>query len=849
MSIPFLRRFETKILIFAFSITFFSVLVTGISITIGSRDALIKNISVRNLEIARHASGEVSIFFKDSIDEINQVAELISVFDRNRYFQQVILENVSFRMDRFNNINIIDDAGNVIVSSNLEANERIGIEKTVLKKALSGGISFSGVKLSANKLPYINLAVALNRNKKSAEILVAELNLRAIWDLVDSIKVGTNGYSFLLSSDGYLISYPDKSRIFMRYEGDISVLKEKEGIDRRGIVENLSLKGQEMLTAIVPVEGTDWYLFIQQPLSDAYLSFRYLFVYAFAIMIIALFISSAIGLLFARKLMKPVNALVEGTEKIGRGDLDARIEVSSKDEIGVLSSEFNRMAARLAESIEALKESENKYRLLVENVSDMIFSMDLKGNFLFLSNNVKGILGYEAGELVGKNIVNYITRECRDKFFAELEREEPGSIGLKEFECSFITKEEERRVLDIRLVMAEGFGNTGDEYVYYGTARDVTEKKELQNRLLQSEKLSLMGEIISEVTHELNNPLTGIMGFSELLLLDGNLTEEARGDVKKILEETERASKIIKNFLTFSRRYEPQKKSCDINQILESVLEIRAYDMNVSNIKVVRKMDRRIPATMADPNQLRQVFLNLVSNAIYSMKESGGEGILAIETKRDGDKIVISVSDTGKGISKRNISKIFKAFFTTKDAGKGTGLGLAISKSIIEEHGGHINVESAPGKGATFYVELPLEKAVETDRGPEEKEESKELKNLRILVVDDEQTILDFISMIFAKEGSAIDKAKNGRRAIEYLLSNDYDIVISDFKMPGMNGFELYGWIKENKPHLLEKIIFVTGDILNQEVQMFFQKTGVFHINKPFGFNELKKIISEIIES
>ncbi len=849
VEIPFLKRFGTKILIFAISITFFSTLITGISITIGSKNTFEKNIATRNLEIARHASGEVSIFFKDSIDELAELAEVVSAFDNNRYVQQVILQNVSFKMERFNDLNIIDKEGNILVSSSLEAPNRVKVEKNLINQALLEDVSFSRVKLSSNKLPYLNLLIPIKKEPGSEEILITQLNLRSVWKLIDSIKIGANGYSSLISKDGTLIAYPDKTKIFKKFDDDFLIREAERQSQRGGIIKSTSPEGIKTLSAVVPVTGTNWYLVVQQPLSDAYLSFKHLFSYAFGIMILSLLIAIAISLLLSHKIMKPVEKLLEGTEKIARGDLDTRIDITSENEIGVLSSEFNKMAEKLSESIAALKESEQKYRLLIQNVSDVIFSLDLNGNFLFVTSNVEKILGYKNETLIGKSILNYTSGETRNALFDFFHSEDAykETEKAKEFECNFKTKEGETRVLDLRLVKAKGYRDSGS--IYYGTARDITEKKELQNRLLQSEKLSLMGEIISEVTHELNNPLSGIMGFAELLLLDKSLNPESKKDIEKILEETERASKIIKNFLTFSRRYEPQKKSCNINQILESVLEIRAYDMNVSNIKVIRNLDDNIHLTMADPNQLRQVFLNLVSNAIYSMKKSDKPRTLTIKTQKKGDKIIISISDTGKGIPKENIKRIFKAFFTTKEVGKGTGLGLSISKSIIEEHGGTIRAESTPGKGATFIIELPLEESVEEPTTQEKKQEGKPLRGLRILVVDDEETILDFISMIFTKEGSVIDKALDGKKATEYLEKYDYDIIISDFKMPTMNGFELYDWIKQHKPHLTKRVAFVTGDILNQNIQMFFQRTGVFHINKPFGFSELKKVAFEIIEN
>jgi signal transduction histidine kinase len=233
------------------------------------------------------------------------------------------------------------------------------------------------------------------------------------------------------------------------------------------------------------------------------------------------------------------------------------------------------------------------------------------------------------------------------------------------------------------------------------------EQRRAEEQMLITDRLASIGELASGLAHELNNPLTGVIGFSQLLL-GKDLPDEIREDIKIIYSEAKRAADVMKNLLIFARKHAPIKQLVDINRVIEKVLTLRAYEHKVENIQVVNRFAPDLPLTMADYFQLQQVFLNIIINAEHFMLEAHHRGTLTITTRRAGNSIIASFADDGPGIAKEDMVHLFDPFFTTKEVGEGTGLGLSICHGIVTEHNGLLYAESEPGKGATFIVELPV---------------------------------------------------------------------------------------------------------------------------------------------
>jgi PAS domain S-box-containing protein len=237
--------------------------------------------------------------------------------------------------------------------------------------------------------------------------------------------------------------------------------------------------------------------------------------------------------------------------------------------------------------------------------------------------------------------------------------------------------------------------------------RDVSDQKRMEEQLIMTDRLASIGELASGIAHELNNPLTSVIGFSQLLM-EGNVPDNIKEDLGTVYSEAQRAAAIVKNLLTFARKHTPVKQLSQVNAVIEDVLRLRAYEQKVNNIEVDKRLATGLPEIMVDNFQMQQAFLNIIVNAEFAMLEAHGKGKLAITTERVNGVIKVTFTDDGPGISKENMKRLFSPFFTTKEVGKGTGLGLSICHGIVSEHGGRIYAESELGQGATFVVELPL---------------------------------------------------------------------------------------------------------------------------------------------
>ncbi|MBI4872558.1 MAG: response regulator [Candidatus Riflebacteria bacterium] len=387
---------------------------------------------------------------------------------------------------------------------------------------------------------------------------------------------------------------------------------------------------------------------------------------------------------------------------------------------------------------------------------------------------------------------------------------------------------------------------------------DITQKKhttemekQLQVQLLQSEKLSALGELVSGVAHELNNPLAIISGYSELLMEETDLADQTKDLMKEIAKSSFRCKKIVENLLTFARQHKPERELIDLNQIVRDALALRAHQLRVDNIAVVDELTS-VSATIADPYQLQQVFFNIINNAYQAMKSLRKEGNKLTVRSRERDGMVrIEIGDNGPGIPDALMKRIFDPFFTTKKLGEGTGLGLSISYGIVKEHQGKITVESAAGQGATFVVEIPInqQKPLAESVRLEPEVATSIFLGKRILVVDDEENIAAVCRMGLERLGCLVEVTADGADAISRLRQGRFDLVVSDIRMPGLDGPAIYSAVRQTDPALADRIIFMTGDTLSPQTKAFLETSGNLYINKPFVLDELKTAIAKTLET
>lgn len=373
--------------------------------------------------------------------------------------------------------------------------------------------------------------------------------------------------------------------------------------------------------------------------------------------------------------------------------------------------------------------------------------------------------------------------------------------------------------------------------------------KATQDQLIQSEKLASLGQLVSSIAHEINNPLTPILGYAQMLIASPETEEEKRQRfIEVIYSSADKVRKIVENLLSFARKDKPRREYVNINDILKNTVELRQYQLELDNIGVVMDLDADLPRTMADSTQIDQVFTNIIMNACHAISGTGARGgTITIKTRTgtSGD-IEAVITDTGPGIPEEIIHRIFDPFFTTKPTGVGTGLGLSVSYGLMKEHSGEILVESEPGKGASFIVRLPVRDykdyllvEEEDENGTGGEEAVPERKGRRVLVVDDEELVTMLVEGILEGEGFDADFVTNGEEALSLIKKVEYSIIICDIKMPQMNGMEFYRRVKEMNADLAGRMLFMTGDT-GPETMEFVNGTGNRLLAKPFKIEEFR---------
>ncbi len=480
---------------------------------------------------------------------------------------------------------------------------------------------------------------------------------------------------------------------------------------------------------------------------------------------------------------------------------------------------------------DTLARSEARYRHLVESASDAIVTLDANGRFTTVNHAAENISGYRREELVGQWFAPMLPDDDLPKALGHFQQALSGETGL--FESQFYRKDGEVRTISITYSTPQK-----DEEVLC-LIRDVTDQKMLQEQLIQSEKMSAIGQLVSGVAHELNNPLAGISAFAQLLLAEKRFPPDQRTAAETIYSEARRASRIVQNLLTFARQHKAEKVQTAINQVLDDTLELRGYELRVRGIDVRREYDETLEDTMADAHQLQQVFLNLITNAEQAMEQRDGHHHrLTVRTRRSGEAIRIEVEDTGGGIPPNLIERIFNPFFTTKPTGSGTGLGLSISLGIVREHEGRIWAENVASTGARFIVELPITKSRPSGETPAvtHVQHTNDADSLRVLVVDDEASVRVSLQRYLAGRGHRVETTASGLDALNRLRDAKYDAVIVDMRMPDLSGEQLFERLRSNDPGHAERVIFTTGDLVNEQMRRFLDGTGRPCVSKPFEF-------------
>ncbi len=500
---------------------------------------------------------------------------------------------------------------------------------------------------------------------------------------------------------------------------------------------------------------------------------------------------------------------------------------------------------------EALRQSEERYRTILQEMDEGYYEVDLAGNYTFVNDVICNRLGYSRDKLMGMNYKVYTLEEDIKTVYKVYNEVYRTGRPRRWFPAVNVAKDGTRIFIENSILPIRN--SDGQIIGFRGISRDVTERKRMEQERLQLEqkaqfasRLASIGEMASGIAHEINNPLTGVIGYAQLLLQE-DLPDSVRKDLEIINDGAKRVANVIQRLLAFARQSKPQRTYVNINEVVATTLELRGYHLQTSNIEVTTELTPDLPLTVADAGQLQQVFLNLIVNAETEMKLARGSGKLTVKTQQVDDVLRISFKDDGQGIAEENLEKIFDPFFTTRQVGQGTGLGLSVCYGIVSQHGGRIYAESKPGKGAIFVVELPMLTEDKQLQLPEpEVNEQRKRSGVRILVVDDERVVREFVSKALTEEGHQVETVDNAEDALKMVKNKKYRIILLDVKMPGMSGIELYKRFQKMDPALARSVVFVTGDVMGARTLAFLAKTKSPYITKPFDGKQLNIAINRV---
>ena len=541
-----------------------------------------------------------------------------------------------------------------------------------------------------------------------------------------------------------------------------------------------------------------------------------------------------------------VMPLVYGREVLGTLFLRASREVPFTD----AEMRFCRIAA--ATSANALKNAllfrdvaqeaarhrttGEKLRRVLDATPDVVVATDAAGRVTEFNRAAEDLTGRFAKEAIGRPI-----NELLPATEPQLE------LGRKGREITMTRLD--GTVSALHFVSAPLTDAAGGPAGRVFMGRDVTDLRRAEKGLAQAERLSSLGEVVAGVAHELNNPLSAVLGYAQLLQ-PGTGRDDLERDLSRIVESARRCQKIVVNLLSFARKHPTKKMPQDLNACVRKVIELKTYHLRSSKIEVALDLAEPLPPAMFDFHQIEQVILNLVNNAEQAIAGTGRPGRVVVRTSATLDEVMIEVEDDGPGIPSGVRHRVFDPFFTTKEVGAGTGLGLSVSYGIVQEHHGRIELRpDRPGGGASFVLAIPRAEGALVQEAVSNVPEAslKPLLGRRVLVAEDEPLVLDLFSRVLEQIGATVTLAHDGEEAWSRILETDFDLVVADLRMPNLDGRALYERVVEEKPSMVRRFVFATGDLVRQESLKFLEGLPNRILAKPLDVDDVRRVLVQVV--
>ncbi|MFZ5648216.1 MAG: ATP-binding protein [Bacillota bacterium] len=626
---------------------------------------------------------------------------LLSVLKMSPYFEEASILDMNFR-------EIARASRHEVISPG----DLRGKMELDIQKLLKEGIYISPVYLKSDGGPIVEMVAAFKSPAGDFILggLRVQVSLRSVMDKITSLHIGRGAYIFMVDVQGRLIGHEDFSQVLKNRNvtGSASVRDFTAGVDSESLpVPNryISYTGQEVLGVFAPVQGAGWGIIIEQAVDQAFDPIRLLIVKFLLATAVVIIIVTSISIFFALRFTQPIEVLERGVKRVGGGDLNYIIPVEREDEIGQLVITFNQMTRELKKKTDGLNFEKERLNTIVNGIGVGLVIVDINCRVQWSNPQVfKWNLIENTGECLYRAI-NHLDQPCAGCPVT-------GSDllpGYGEEILTWAVISGRKRTFRHRVYRLE---HAGENPLFLEIIEDITEEREIEEAMIQTDKLAAVGLLASSVAHEINNPLNTVAAYAgymqEKLRINGLCAMCQSGELSQYLEiiqkHISRCATTTRNLLNFSRHTVDRVEEINITDLMEDTLVLLKYQLQKKEIRTVKSYSENIPLVKADFSNLQQAFLNLITNAVDAL---GQNGTLSVSVSASDSLVEVIICDNGHGISEKHISHIFEPFFTTKPVGQGTGLGLSISYGLITKVRGQIQVESREGAGTTVTVRLP----------------------------------------------------------------------------------------------------------------------------------------------
>jgi PAS domain S-box-containing protein len=818
---------------------------------------LTQEITEKNFLLAKTLAGEIERFLDEPFAILEQIEEIVE--KRRMVPQERIneyLETIIRQYGFFNMIQILDQRGEVRYVAPFHP-DYIGVN-------LSGQKSYQSM-LRYDRPYWSPTFISIQTGEPTLTLtrhyptgmLIGNLNLAILNSIADKVKIGVRGYAVVTDQNGTVIAHPNRSLIAERVNINNLTVIEKGLAGSEGTFRYFS-EGIEKLGSVSIVSQTGWPVVVQQPISEAFAPVQRIKNLFFAGAAVAMALALGLALFSLKKALRPLSQLVSNAQQIAEGRYEFAPQPASYPEIDALAHDLKLMSQAVAAREDALRKSEEGHRAVLEANPDPVVVYDINGNVTFFNHAFTRVFGWTLAERLGKKLDDFVPEEAWPETKVMIDKVLAGEnfSGIE-------TRRYDKygKLVPVSISAAIYKDQNGNPIGSVINLRNISEQKKLQVLLDRAQKMEAIGALAGGVAHDLNNILSGLVSYPELLLLDLPENDPLRKPLVKIQESGQKAAMIVQDLLTLARRGVAVTEVINLNTVISGLSVSPEYEkLQTYHPGIAFEFDLApdLLNILGSPVHLSKSIMNLISNAAEAIQTAGNvwiktenkyidRPIRGYEAVKEGDYVLLQVVDNGIGMTPEDLTRIFEPFYTKKVMGRsGTGLGMAVVWGTVKDHNGYIDVQSTPGQGTRCELFFPV-----TRQLPPKERATTMLEELQgtetILVVDDVKEQREIAYQLLTRLGYHVDTVASGEDAIGHLQKNAVDLIVLDMIMdPGLDGLETYREILRFHPG--QKAIIASGFSETERVREAQRLGAGAYIKKPYLLETLGRSVRKELD-